>query len=237
MWQWLPIPLTYLSLALLVRAEERKPPDSQQIKVWKPLCTLLVILTAALSFTRPYESVDGLYSGLVLVGLGLSLIGDVLLIYQDNAKAFVWGLVAFLLAHVMYIASFVYLQVVVIQSQNKGGEALAALALAAVAVGIYRYLSPGLGKMRAPVIAYIVVISVMLHRATAIALVQPGPATQAILIFAGALLFYVSDAILAANKFRMDGKMPHYRLWNLSTYYTGQLLIALSTWFVCQGCQ
>lgn len=236
MWQWLPIPLMYLSLALLIRAEERRPPDPQQIKIWKPLCTLLVILIAALSFTQPYEGADNLYSALILIGLGLSLIGDVLLIFQDNPKAFVWGLVAFLMAHVLYIAAFVYLQITVLQAQNKVGEVLAAVALAVVGVGVYSYLRPGLGKMRAPVIAYIVVISVMLHRATAILMVHPGPATQAILIFAGALLFYISDAILAANKFRMDGKMPHYRLWNLSTYYTGQLLIALSTWFVCQGC-
>jgi uncharacterized membrane protein YhhN len=236
MWQWLPIPLMYLSLALLIRAEERTPPSPQQIKVWKPLCTLLVILIAALSFTGPYESADRPYSALVLTGLGFSLIGDVLLIFQENAKAFMWGLVAFLVAHLMYIAAFVYLQTSVLQAQSGGGELVSAIVLVVVGASVYRYLSPGLGKMRTPVIAYIVVISAMVHRATAIALIHPGPATQPILILAGAVLFYISDAILAANKFRMGGRMPHYRLWNLTTYYTGQLLIALSTWFVCQGC-
>jgi uncharacterized membrane protein YhhN len=236
MWQWLPVPLLYLSLALLIRAEERTPPDPQQIKIWKPLCTLLVILIAALSFTGPYESADDLYSTLILTGLGFSLVGDVLLIFQEYAKAFMWGLVAFLVAHLMYIAAFVYLQTNLLQAQSSWGELVSAVVLAVVGASVYRYLSPGLGKMRAPVIAYIVVISAMVHRAAAIALVHPGPATQWIFIFAGALLFYISDAVLAINKFRMDGKMPHYRLWNLTTYYTGQLLIALSTWFVCQGC-
>jgi uncharacterized membrane protein YhhN len=236
MWQWLPIPLMYLSLALLIRAEERTPPSPQQIKVWKPTCTLLVILIAALSFASPYESAEGPYSALVLAGLVFSLIGDVLLIFQDNAKAFVWGLVAFLVAHLMYIAGFVYLQTNVLQAQSRMGELVSAVVLAVVGASVYRYLSPGLGKMRNPVIAYIVVISAMVHRATAIALVHPGPATQWIFLLAGAILFYISDAILAANRFRMGGKMPHYRLWNLSAYYTGQLLIALSTWFICQGC-
>ena len=47
----------------------------------------------------------------------------------------------------------------------------------------------------------------------------------------GALLFYLSDAILAVNKFRFDGQLPRGRSWNLTTYYAGQLLLALSASF------
>ena len=49
-----------------------------------------------------------------------------------------------------------------------------------------------------------------------------------VLIVAGALLFYLSDAILAIDRFRLDGQMPHGHVWNLSSYYAGQLLLALS---------
>jgi uncharacterized membrane protein YhhN len=52
------------------------------------------------------------------------------------------------------------------------------------------------------------------------------------LVLGGALLFYLSDAILAINKFRFGGQLAHYRLWNLTTYYIGQLLIALSASFL-----
>jgi uncharacterized membrane protein YhhN len=231
MWIWLPIPLLYLSLIRLILVEEHRPRDLRQVQIWKPLCTILVILTCALSFARPADAYDTLYTSLILAGLVLSLVGDVLLIYQDNARAFRGGLVAFLLAHVMYIAAFIYLHVSSLEVRNGVGEAAAALALALVAGVVYLYLGPGLGKMRLPVAAYIVVISIMVHRAIGIALVHPGPATQPALIVSGALLFYISDAILAVNRFRMDDQMPHYRLWNLSTYYTGQLLLALSTWF------
>ncbi len=138
---------------------------------------------------------------------------------------------AFLLAHVAYIIAFVYLQFGILEEINVAGELVVAVLLVIIGATVYRYLRPGLGDMRMPVIAYIVVISIMVFRAIGIALVQPGPATQPALIAAGAALFYVSDAILAANKFRMGGNMPHYKVWNLSAYYSGQLLIALSASF------
>lgn len=227
----LPAPLMYITLALLLRAEERTPRDVRQVKILKPLCTLLVILTCALSSTRSADDYDTLYTLLILVGLTFSLIGDVLLIPHDNPKAFLAGLVAFLAAHVMYIVGFIYFQFGVIEDVNVAGEAITAVALLSVGTVVYRYLSPGLGDMRLPVIAYIIVISAMVDRAVGIALVHPDPPTQSLLIVAGAILFYISDAILAANKFRLAGQMPHYKVWNLSAYYTGQLLIALSASF------
>jgi uncharacterized membrane protein YhhN len=191
----------------------------------------LVIATCGLSFTRPPEAHDTVYSLLLLAGLTFSLLGDWLLIFPDNARAFLGGLVAFLLAHLWYIGAFINLQIAVLGARNGAGELLIGIVLAVVGAVVYAYLRPGLGQMRVPVIGYILVISLMVHRALAILLVHPGPATQPALIVLGALLFYVSDAILAVNRFRLDGRMPHYRVYNLSTYYTGQLLLALSASF------
>jgi uncharacterized membrane protein YhhN len=229
MWTLLPLPLLFLTFALLIRAEERAPKDERQIWIWKPLSTCLIILTCVLSFTS--DAYDAPYTLLVAAGLTFSLAGDVLLIPPDNPKAFLGGLVAFLLAHGVYITAFVYLQISLELERNFGGEIIAAVMLALVGAAVYAYLRPGLGAMRGPVIAYIVVISAMVHRALAVALAYTGSATQPALIVLGALLFYLSDAILAINKFRLQGRMPHYRLWNLSTYYSGQLLIALSASF------
>jgi uncharacterized membrane protein YhhN len=228
---WLPIPLLYGTLFLLLRAERQVPRDERQLWIWKPLTTLGVIAVAALAFARPQGTTDTTYTVLVLGGLLLSLAGDLLLIPQENARAFLLGLVAFLCAHLIYIAAFIYLQVAFLDRIHWPGELVDGVALVVVGVAVYRYLRPGLGGMRLPVIGYVVAISVMVHRALGVAWVHPGPRTQPLLIALGALLFYVSDAILAVNKFRMDGQMANYRLYNLSTYYTGQLLIALSTWF------
>lgn len=232
MWRWLPVPLLYATLALLLRAEERTPRDERQVYLWKPLATVWVILACALSFTLPSDRYDTTYSWLVLAGLVLSLVGDVMLIPQHNPRAFLIGLVAFLVAHLTYISAFIHLQTLFAAGTSARGEAFSAVGLVLVGALVYRYLRPGLGRMRRPVVAYIFVISVMVHRALAIAWVHPGPVTQPALIALGALLFYVSDAILAINRFRLKGQMAHYKVWNLSTYYSGQLLIALSTWFL-----
>ena len=234
---WFPIPVLLVTVTALILVDERTPPGAVRnvrwVSVWKPLSTLLVILVAGLSLTHP-GAYDLLYSALVLAGLTLSLAGDVLLIFPSH-KAFLFGLIAFLCAHLVYIAAFVHLRIAGMLGQpqsNLAAEVIAAAVLALIAGAIYLYLKPKLGTMRAPVIVYMLVISVMVHRALAVAFAYPGRATLVGLIVAGALLFYVSDAILAIDRFRMNGAMPHGHLWNLSGYYAGQLLIALSASFV-----
>ena len=231
MWIWLPLPLVYIALALLLRAEGRIARDEQEVKRWKSLATVLVILVCGLSFLRPPGDRDTTYSILVLIGLVLSLAGDVLLVPQDNPRSFLFGLGAFFCAHLMYIAAFVHLLSSLGTGTDWAIEGVAAAVLVLVGGVVYSILRPGLGKLRLPVIAYMIVISVMVHRAVAVAWVHPGPTAQPTLIVVGALLFYLSDVILGISKFRLKGRMRHYRVLNLSTYYTGQLLIALSASF------
>jgi uncharacterized membrane protein YhhN len=229
---WLLLPLFIVSVFLLIRAQERAPRDERQIKIWKPLSTALVIAVCVLSLTLPADRIDSTYTLLIGIGLLFSLAGDVLLIDQTHPRAFIAGLAAFLVAHLVYIAGFTYLQSSRHLGVNTTGEIASGLALAVAAIAIYRYLSPGLGSMRVPVIAYMAIISIMVHRAIALALVETSPVAYPALVVAGALLFYVSDAILAVNKFRFDGKLSRASLWNLSAYYAGQMLIALSASFL-----
>jgi uncharacterized membrane protein YhhN len=158
----------------------------------------------------------------LLVGLGLSFIGDMLLMFQSEPKLFLIGLVAFLLGHVAYAATFTLL----------GGfyvvDLISLVVLAILAVGLYRFLKPGLGRMRVPVIFYIVIISLMVNRAISTlfgAVLNP---VQAWMVSLGAVLFYISDVILAIGRFANPFK--YYRI-NLAFYYAGQVLIALSASF------
>ena len=228
---WLPIPFLILSVALLIRAEEREPRDVRSVWVWKPLATLLVIAVCALSFTGPAGAAGSTYTWLILIGLALSFAGDLLLIDRDNRRAFTGGLIAFLLAHVAYIAACVHAQSARGLLGNGAAEIAAGAGLAVIAGGVYRYLSPGLGSMRGPVIAYILIISLMVHSALAVLFAYDRSGAQPGLMAAGAILFYISDAILAVNRFRFGNQLPRGRLWNLTTYYGGQLLIALSASF------
>ncbi|HEY4689899.1 MAG TPA: lysoplasmalogenase [Anaerolineae bacterium] len=228
---WYPIPFLVLTVALLIRARERTPPDERQLWLWKPLSTALVISVGVLSLTRPADAYDPTYTTLMLIGLGLSFVGDVLLIPQNNTRTFIGGLVAFLLAHLAYVAAFVYLHASRGFEYQMITEIVNVGALTLAAAVVYRYLSPDLGSLRVPVVAYLLVISIMVHRALAIAFVHTGPVIQPILIVLGALLFYVSDLILAVDRFRFHGQLPRGKRWNLSAYYLGQLFIALSASF------
>jgi uncharacterized membrane protein YhhN len=176
---------------LLIRAEFRS--DKRQIYFFKPLSTLLVILVAALSFSTPGAKVG--YTAGVLVGLVLSLGGDVALIFPSD-RAFLAGLIFFLLAHVAYAVTFTLFNGFYPGDLASGGVLLA------LAVVVYRYLEPGLKKMKGPVIVYTAAICLMVNRAISAFFGATFTRTQAWLMSAGAFLFSISDLMLAVNRFR-----------------------------------
>ncbi|MCX5772752.1 MAG: lysoplasmalogenase [Candidatus Hydrogenedentes bacterium] len=153
------------------------------------------------------------YGRIVLIGLAFCWIGDLLLEYD---RAFLPGLVTFLLAHVAFIAGFATLGPRL--SWAVAAAALAALAAAAVAV----YLHPHVPRaMRLPVYAYMAVISTMVVLATAATGARHTPA-----ILAGAVLFYVSDLFVARRQFVTHSFKD--TLYGNPLYFTAVWLIALT---------
>lgn len=162
---------------------------------------------------------------LLVAALVLCAVGDALLA-QEGEQFFLGGLVAFLLGHIVYMALF--LAVATTAGAGVGilfSEAWRALLVLAALVGtgaLSVRLLPTLGEdLRLPVIAYAVAIVAMLAAAATL----PLP-----LVIAGAALFFVSDAILAAERFLLEEESP-YRIvagpavWVL--YYLGQMTITL----------
>ena len=72
---------------------------------------------------------------------------------------------------------------------------------------------------------YTIVISVMLFSAMLTLLGDKWFSIHALTVCAGAALFFLSDAILAWNKF--VSPIRYGRLMNMASYHLGQLLIAL----------
>ncbi|RME49244.1 MAG: lysoplasmalogenase, partial [Caldilineae bacterium] len=77
-----------------------------------------------------------------------------------------------------------------------------------------------------PVLVYVLVILVMAWQAWA--RWRNTGETAALLAFVGAVLFVISDTVLAFNRFQ--GEFAAARALNLSTYFAAQWLIALSVW-------
>jgi alkenylglycerophosphocholine hydrolase len=183
--------------------------------VLKPLTTLLIIAVAA------SQSVSGPYAQAVLVALALSLCGDVFLMFGDGARAsdraFIAGLVSFLLAHVAFVVAF---------AQDLRAPALPGWLAAVVfyAVALLFVLLPRAGKLKLPVLVYCLVLAAMVFAAAARqASLHDADALRAVL---GALLFLLSDSLLGVRRF-----VTRYRgaqALILSTYWGAIGLIAWS---------
>ena len=212
------IVLSVLFVRLLIRAEVAG--NQKQIYIFKPLSTTSIIIAAILSIFVP-EKYNLNYTLAIILGLFFSFGGDIALMFRSR-RAFMIGLVLFLIAHVIYSIVFT------VYSGFVKSDLISALILIFLAIIISVYLYPGLGKMRFPVLIYILVISFMMNRAISTFSGKFFNETQAFLISIGAGLFYFSDLILATNKFKKPFK---YHRLSLAFYYLGQLLIALSTGF------
>jgi uncharacterized membrane protein YhhN len=182
-----------------------------QLLIFK-LLTMGLILS--LFITLGYHRFD-LYFTAILCGLLFSLLGDVFLIFPG--KHFIKGLAAFLTAHLFYIAAF---------SSGKPLTATWWIPLLLFVYGsiFFLVLRPDLNKMALPVGAYIVVILVMTWQAWERWMwIQNRTALCAAV---GSTLFFVSDSLLAFNRFKRSFRMADALI--LSTYFTAQWLIALS---------
>jgi len=209
------VPVLAAFVFCVLRAEFLK--ERRRIYFFKPAATLTVIAAALLSFLEPAQ--NPIYAIGVIVGLIFCFGGDVALMFQENRKAFVIGLALFLLGHITYAAVFALL------GRFSAWDIVSTIALLAAGAGIYTLIKPNLGTLRAPVIIYIVVISVMVSRAISGLASPVFTGGQAALVAIGAILFYISDAILATARFC---KPWRYHRISLGFYYSGQLLIALA---------
>jgi len=88
------------------------------------------------------------------------------------------------------------------------------------------YLWPHLGRERAPVAVYVSVIAVMGWRAAVRALAAGTPAPSGALALIGAIVFMLSDGLLATDRFARAFRTADAAV--MTTYYAAQALIALS---------
>ena len=154
------------------------------------------------------------------VGILFSLAGDVLLMISLD-RMFIFGLLTFLFAHVAYIFGF----------QNElmsvtTWSVLLAVILFISAVRVTRRIltairTKGQTRLVIPVVIYSTVITVMLYTAMTTLSNLTWKAGASILVSMGAFLFYISDLILAWNKFVSPVK--NGRILNIAAYHLGQI--------------
>jgi uncharacterized membrane protein YhhN len=183
---------------------------------FKPLTTALIFLTA----WRIPNPVNARYRRAVLIGIALSLCGDVFLMLPKEIapSGFLLGLSSFLVAHLFFLRALTSdtklfaKPLVLLGFLLFGGANLAVL---------WPGLAPGL---KVPVVAYVACLAAMAAQAAARHLQWRSQGSR--LAALGGLAFMLSDTLLAYNKFYAP--IPVSPLWILGTYYTALLLIARS---------
>ena len=151
---------------------------------------------------------------LVVLALVFSWVGDTVLMFQNiNGMYFIIGLVAFLLAHVMYIVGFTKLK----NSTTKVERLAIIVFFLAYSATLVIFLWPGLGNMKAPVMLYALVLTIM-----GVLGVIKSTTNHPYITF-GVLFFVASDSILALNKFLID--VPFNGMLIMGTYIAAQWLI------------
>ena len=198
--------VTVVSVALLLAVTRRGPTVAE--RVLKPLASTAFVAAAVANGAHRTP-----YGVAILAGLAFSWWGDVLLISRAK-RVFLAGLVAFLLGHVAYSVAFARRGVAV-------GAAAAALALMAAAlVLVGRWLLPSVERpMRAPVLAYMGVITVMVALAAGTFAAHGEP-----WVLVGAVAFYLSDLSVARDRFVAPGWTN--KLWGWPLYFGAQLVLA-----------
>jgi uncharacterized membrane protein YhhN len=185
-------------------ARDRRPVEY----VLKPL-TMVALIGAALALD-PVSDTARLF---MVAGLVCSLAGDVFLMLHE--RFFLGGLVSFLLGHVMYVVAL--LQLGIEPPMLFVGVVLVLVASALVGSRVVRGSADTDQRLPVPVAVYMAVISLMVVSAFG---------TLIPLAIAGALLFYVSDAVLGWNRF--VSPIPNGRLIIMTTYHLGQVGLVLA---------
>ena len=184
-----------------------KQPDLRWFS--KPLLMPLLMLAYYKGILNSKDRLFYLFMG----GLFFSWIGDILL----QAKGlFIPGLISFLLAHLFYIFYFINAVPGRIQPFKKYGPATLAVLLYIIALQILLY--PYLGALRLPVIIYSLAIGSMLLMAIHTRH-KLNTAASAYFI-TGAVLFVLSDSILAINLFILKQEMVGLAV--MATYAAAQ---------------
>ncbi|MCR5066684.1 MAG: lysoplasmalogenase [Erysipelotrichaceae bacterium] len=198
--------------------------DYVKAVVLKGLASLMFVITGFLAFRNSGSS----FVKLIFIGLLLGMLGDILLnlrfVFPRNGqKIFLLGIVAFLAGHILYLAALIP------QAQHLAlCVSIGALTAAALLIYIFKTMEV---KLAFKIFGVVYLGAVIIMTAVAIGNTISSPTPSNLMYAAGAVAFALSDIVLIFNTFGSTTRFA-MRITNLSLYYLGQALIALSLFFI-----
>ena len=167
------------------------------LDIWRSVTKLLLVpllITYLLSQQKVFNwKIRPVY------GLFFSFLGDALLI-GEGASFFLSGMIAFVLAHLNY--SYFFLQLQPVKKDTRQVFVMSLILLLLFSSVVYYFLDGYLGAYQLPVLFYMLFISLMASLAVHTFTHTTCKSVALKYFIPGALLFVVSDAVLALNLFR-----------------------------------
>lgn len=165
----------------------------------------------------------------IAIGLLFGMIGDILLnlrfVFEKiGQKIFLTGIVAFLIGHILYLVALIPHC-----SHLAASVIIGALLAAALLAYIFKTMEV---KMAFKIfgILYLGAVIIMTVIALDAAFFSGSSSTSSVIYAIGAVLFTLSDIVLIFNTFSGVTRFS-LRITNLTLYYIGQILIAVSLFF------
>ncbi|MEO8932762.1 MAG: lysoplasmalogenase [Xanthomarina sp.] len=207
---------SFLILFVILLTIEIATSSFESISNLNYLAKPALLISLIIFFWKQSAHLEKNLKTMVFLALIFSLLGDILLMFvRQSPNYFIGGLLAFLTAHIFYVCVFLKQR-----NRSKNG-AIFILMMLAYGMLLFYFLQDGLRDMLIPVILYMAVILSM----AATAFLRQGYVVKSnyVLVFIGAILFMISDSILALNKFYQP--LPFTNFSIMFTYAFAQLFI------------
>lgn len=209
-------------IALCCYFKTRTSDNKKARAINKYIMATMYLVFATVIFFRRYEFAS--YQTLLMAALILAWLGDIFLVFDFNRGGdfFLAGNICFVL----------YEQIVLVDHGYWFNDFAWTFIAAAAMLAVVIFASGRwpdkikMGKMRWPMTFYL--SSIFMHGMTGLALIILLPGTNYALMGLGSVLFMISDIDLNLYRFVFNNNKWLVRI-NSLTYFTGLLLIVLST--------
>lgn len=214
-------------------------------KCFKSLCLKMVCSCMFFSIGVLSVFISDNYSKFaitMLIGLGFGWIGDYFLHAKPTTKYFVTGFTSFMLGHIVYCKAFISALPGIIPGYSQFNKAEVIFILSAFTVCVL--LGKFIGKMqfnpsflKYAVILYTFIIITMFTKAVSLGtgVYKSGDENGIFALLSlgiGAFFFLLSDGSLAFILFGDKKKNYPLKIFNIITYFWGQVLLASSILFI-----
>lgn len=213
------------------------PNRSIKSLIAKMLCATLFVAVGFLSVKISGNTSE--FAKTMMLGLVFGWIGDYFL-HSEKNSFFVIGFTSFLLGHIVYITAYVRaLNTFENYSHINAVEPIVLIVLLIISMWVFkRYkFEFSMKVLKVAIIVYTVILVTMFVKATVLGVqyMLSGGANGALAVLVlslGSLLFVLSDSTIGVLMFGGQKKNRPLKIFNIVTYFAGQMLLASSILFI-----